>query len=143
MVDHLSFIYSTCTRNLYNKTNISKLNSIQTRNLFEFEVDQILKEGILDSLDDTIKNKIKLDLLSRYDFSQHSKAKISNMDMMTKNLKCNVCDSVRDLMRSKRLYQELDDLVYDFGGFHVFYTLRCLFMDKDEGKNINHIARSL
>ncbi|MBU1020955.1 MAG: hypothetical protein KJ847_07030, partial [Firmicutes bacterium] len=66
---------------------------------------------------------------------------ISNIDMIHRNLKADIPETVREFARTKRLYQELDNIVYDFGSFHVFYTLRCLFMDIDDGTNTTNIKR--
>ena len=54
--------------------------------------------------------------------------------MMADNLTVPISEDIHKTIKTGRLYQTLDNIVYDFGAFHTFYALRNLFNDMDNGE---------
>jgi len=163
MKNDIKDTYEFILANVAKKSNIPRLTATDNRVNFENEIDRLFSVGYFTYIDKNYKKHIKKLLIDHYDNSNSPKSTISNPDIMTKNtikrdsnkpvqtisnidmihrnLKADIPKTVREFARTKRLYQELDNIVYDFGSFHVFYTLRCLFMDIDDGTNTTNIKR--
>jgi len=135
-----------CLRDLFDLINvkvnkeqpIDSLTQEEYRTKFKQMVDHVLDVDHEAFIYQFIKAGIKRDLIERFGRQRIPKSPVSNIDMIERTIRCKCTPKVRKMVRPGRLYQKLDNLVYDFGSFHVFYTLKCLFEDMDAGIRIDH-----
>ena len=112
--------------------------TISPRDKFRYVAKQTIAQTLQDSRLPALKDTLVSEMMYKYDHQQHPKPATSNIDMMHNTSHCESSPNVKEMIRPNRLYQELDNLVYDFGSFHVFYTLKCLFEDLDSDIKIDH-----
>lgn len=119
-----------CLRDLFDIINV-KVNEEQP-------IDSLTQEEYHTKFKQMVDHVLDVDHIERFGRQRIPKSPVSNIGMIERTIRCKCTPKVRKMVRPGRLYQKLDNLVYDFGSFHVFYTLKCLFEDMDAGIRIDH-----